>query len=692
VTHLSLLLLLLCHLASSMLLGWVESPGYPHGYGPHASLNWSRCARKGHTVSLKFIHLDLEDSQDCENDAVKISSNGNLISVLCGKREFEELQSTVNPSLLSSLGGCLSLSFHSDYSNTKRHTGFRAFYTDQDFDECRDDPDNGCTQFCHNFIGGYYCSCRHGYDLDKDRHTCTVGCNEDLSGLNRGFISSPSWPAPYAENANCQYTLSVEDHLQLQLQFSGDFDVEQSPDGQCIDSLRIETPSGTLGPFCGQKPPPSHLLTHSNHVHIRFTSDGFGTNKGFRLHFTTREKVCPAVVTQHSTSSPQQPEYQQGQTVTVTCDLGYVMNTQGTKVLSSQYVTTCQSTGIWTPNYICEPVDCGVPYIPEDGILQMVDSEDLHTQYKDQIQFNCTSKYYRLEGDDIYTCSANGEWISDSGKTEIPKCIEVCGRPERFSANVGRILGGKDANLGELPWQLLIKQPRRGGASLINDRWAVTAAHVVEDVNENSLQMYGGVIDGRKTSSSNVIQSERIIIHPNYLKGMEQRTNFDNDIALIRLSSRVNLGPDLLPICLPEARMPLMENMLGTVAGWGRTEVRANTFITSVMLKYAHIGVYSLKECQNTFSLSPNQRMTFTDNMFCAGKKDTDSCRQDSGGPFVSPMLVEGKEPFYLTGIVSWGPPCHQRQFKGYYTKVGNYVDWIKQTIDEIEKSYTEER
>lgn len=61
----------------------------------------------------------------------QIFSNGNLISVLCGKREFEELQSTVNPTLLSSPGGCLSLLFHSDYSNTKRHTGFRGFYTDQ---------------------------------------------------------------------------------------------------------------------------------------------------------------------------------------------------------------------------------------------------------------------------------------------------------------------------------------------------------------------------------------------------------------------------------------------------------------------------------------------------------------------------------------------------------------------------------
>lgn len=66
-----------------------------------------------------------------------------------------------------------------------------------------------------------------------------VSCSEDLSGRRRGKISSPSWPAPYAENANCQYTLSVEDHLQLELEFSTDFDVEQSPDGPCIDALRV---------------------------------------------------------------------------------------------------------------------------------------------------------------------------------------------------------------------------------------------------------------------------------------------------------------------------------------------------------------------------------------------------------------------------------------------------------------------
>lgn len=66
-----------------------------------------------------------------------------------------------------------------------------------------------------------------------------MSCNEDLSGLKRGEISSPSWPGTYAENANCKYSLSVEEHLQLELHFSEDFDVEQSSDGPCIDELKV---------------------------------------------------------------------------------------------------------------------------------------------------------------------------------------------------------------------------------------------------------------------------------------------------------------------------------------------------------------------------------------------------------------------------------------------------------------------
>lgn len=46
-------------------------------------------------------------------------------------------------------------------------------FSPPDVDECKEDLDNQCTHFCHNYVGGYYCSCQHGYHLDEDEHTCT---------------------------------------------------------------------------------------------------------------------------------------------------------------------------------------------------------------------------------------------------------------------------------------------------------------------------------------------------------------------------------------------------------------------------------------------------------------------------------------------------------------------------------------
>lgn len=223
----------------------------------------------------------------------------------------------------------------------------------------------------------------------------------------------------------------------------------------------------------------------------------------------------------------------------------------------------------------------------------------------------------------------------------------------------------------------------KGGASLINDRWAVTAAHVVETIKKDGLRLYGGLVNENSgLGNSIVMESENIIIHPNYATNIEHRTNYDNDIALIKMSAKVNLGPNLIPICLPTANVSLVENEIGTVSGWGMTDHNGR-MVSSHSLKYAHISVYSLAKCRDTPFLLRNKRMVFTDNMFCAGAEGMDSCRQDSGGPFTSPMLGNGKGPFYLTGIVSWGPPCYKREFNGYYTKVENYVDWIKKTIQE---------
>lgn len=47
-----------------------------------------------------------------------------------------------------------------------------------DIDECKFKP---CSDYCHNTIGSYYCSCQEGYKLDKikQRKCYRTSCNKD---------------------------------------------------------------------------------------------------------------------------------------------------------------------------------------------------------------------------------------------------------------------------------------------------------------------------------------------------------------------------------------------------------------------------------------------------------------------------------------------------------------------------------
>ncbi|KAL0985105.1 hypothetical protein UPYG_G00152960 [Umbra pygmaea] len=401
-------------------------------------------------------------------------------------------------------------------------------------------------------------------------------------------------------------------------------------------------------------------------------------------------KTCPGIVTSNSTMTPQQNEYRHGDTVTVTCDTGSVLNTG-----SKEYESTCQRTGGWSPVHHCEPIDCGEPDTSSDEALQLVDPYP-NARFLDEVQFKCESIYYKLEGDEKYICDANGTWISVTGQQTFPKCIAVCGTPGVAPPSYGRVIGGRDAALGEIPWQILTKVPKRGGASLISDCWAVTTASLVDGDEEGSLTFYGGLIDGLKAKDNEegteVMHTKKIIIHPKYVKGIadDKRTNYDHDIALLRMSSRVKLGPNVLPICLPEANGGLKVNQQGSVSGWGSTESKSKQRIVdkSQWLRHAPVGRYPQNKCEDTPTLpTNNEKMVFTENMFCAGADGKDSCRGDSGVPLFYPMLGLGNKdkrgPYRLVGIVSWGSPCDSETGlkKGYYTKVENYLDWIKETI-----------
>ncbi|KAL7887095.1 hypothetical protein AOLI_G00048160 [Acnodon oligacanthus] len=265
-------------------------------------------------------------------------------------------------------------------------------------------------------------------------------------------------------------------------------------------------------------------------------------------------------------------------------------------------------------------MDCGIPEIADPDLIALTEESPL-TTYKQNISFKCLSEHYKLDGD-------------------------VCGM-NRQTFSAGRVFGGEDAKLGQITWQLPTKQPNRGGASLISDRWAITATHVVVGQETKTLMFYGGMIDGQDQNAIEM-ETEKIIIHPGYKVESPIQTNYDNDIALVKMSARVPLSINIMPVCLPEkSNGPVMEGKLGTILGFGGTS------------KY----------------------------MFCAGDDDkfVDTCKGDTGGPLVIPLLGRGcpETPYRLKGIVSWGPAeCGKENFKGYYTKVENYLDWIRETME----------
>lgn len=286
------------------------------------------------------------------------------------------------------------------------------------------------------------------------------------------------------------------------------------------------------------------------------------------------------------------------------------------------------------------------------------------------------------------------------------------------------------------------------GGSLLNRNFVITAAHCVtqEDLFGDAFEAFPvedfvvsvgwhnmTEFDGVKTSSLSenekrlgrqVIKVAEIFFHDGFTE-KEFDVQFPNDIAILRLATEIKYfedadqisGDNMLvsrtlvrPVCLPDESY--MKELRGYtdaqsdtcfVTGFGGTNMKSfNGTETQFVGDDSEKGVLQKGElkifkkhqvCQSRVKASGFTQKVSQEQQICAQGTDSsapvDACQGDSGGPLTckydkSVSSGPKHQQFALIGLTSWGIGCGQN-LPAVYTRVSNYLDWIKNITSEVQ-------
>ena len=267
------------------------------------------------------------------------------------------------------------------------------------------------------------------------------------------------------------------------------------------------------------------------------------------------------------------------------------------------------------------------------------------------------------------------EWIKDNMESEVSSPGMLCGMIPSFMRQVNRIINGEKAK-GPIPWQAFWSYPSkpRCGGTILDSKTILSAAHCIDDTfQEYEIKLVAGGID--RSNQEQVRKIDKIL----YNQEMPYSSDtLDNDIILMKLQEPLGFNFFVQPACLPNENEDPPAKTRCLVSGWGTVSQRNPKYAED--LQWADVYISNQTRCKEVYkNLKLNNQIT--SNMICADNaKGKDACQGDSGGP-----LICGQDGIpVLTGIVSFGEGCASAIYPGVYTKVSNYLNWIKKNMVKI--------
>ncbi len=245
---------------------------------------------------------------------------------------------------------------------------------------------------------------------------------------------------------------------------------------------------------------------------------------------------------------------------------------------------------------------------------------------------------------------------------------------------VERIVGGVNADIEDMPWQVWIGGC---GGSILSEEWVVTAAHCSPSV--------GQTIQAGKTRRSDPTVQNRTAVEVIIFPGFTGVTT-GKDIALMRVDPPFDLsdprvGAIAYATPIDEANGLVNPCVVAIVSGWGTTAPGGSSPdhlqsvdvpITSDQLtEEAYVGWNGLQA--GWFTVDQLGAGNFGPDG-CDGWDGTggvDACQGDSGGPLVVPNA--SGTGYILAGITSWGNSCALPAYPGMYARVSAFADWIEE-------------